>query len=158
MHPTVSLASVRFWALSMALVLGGCAASASVGPAPVGAASAATAAGPAQPPPAPVTAEGCKACNGLWGKHGIAQSESCNCRTTDAGKRCKDGAECQGLCVTADDPEREVTDAGPPPRGYFVGRCSETVVVYGCFKPLDKGAAANGPVSLAEPPPSICAD
>lgn len=146
--------SVGSWLVSTALIVGGCAARASVGPAPASAASA----GAPQPPPAPATAEACKACHGLWAKHGIAQSESCNCRTTDAGKRCKDGAECQGVCVAADEPEREVVDPGPPPRGYFVGKCSETVAVFGCFKPIDKGAAAQGPLPLVEPPPSLCAD
>jgi hypothetical protein len=156
MHPMDVRAWFRCWAASTALVVAGCAASASVGPAP--AVAPAPAAAPAGPPPPPTSADACRVCHGIWAKHGIAATESCNCRTTDAGKRCKDGGECQGLCVAADEPEREVVEAGPPARGYFVGRCSETVIIYGCFKPIDKGAAARGPVPLAEPPPSLCAD
>jgi len=145
----------RFWAVLTTLIVGGCVARASVGPAPSSATSAATGAAPAAPP---TSADACKACNGLWGRHGLADTESCNCRTTDAGKRCKDGADCQGVCVAAEEPEREVVVAGPPARGYFVGKCSETVTVFGCFKPIDKGAASHGPVPLTDPPPSLCVD
>jgi hypothetical protein len=137
--------------------LSGCVARASVGPAPSGGTAVAATVG-APPRTAPATADACKACNGIWATHGLGQSESCNCRTTDAGKRCKDGADCQGLCLAAEQPEREVVEAGPPPRGYFVGKCSDTVAIYGCFKPIDKGASKNGPVPLTEPPQSLCAD
>lgn len=127
----------------------GCAASASVGSA---------VAAPTPPVSRPTTEEGCKACNGLWGVHGISPTPSCNCRTTDGGRRCRDGAECQGLCLVAEEPEREVVEAGPPARGHFVGRCSETVAVFGCTRSLERGAASRGPVALAEPPAQLCAD
>lgn len=90
--------------------------------------------------------------------HGIAQTESCNCRTSDGGKRCRDGAECQGLCVAAEQPEREIVEAGPPARGYFVGTCSETVAIFGCYRAIERGATSKGPISLAEPPAALCAD
>src|SRR5450759_4309113 len=35
--------------------------------------------------PSPSTLEECRACNGEWGRHGLAQKESCLCRTKDAG-------------------------------------------------------------------------
>ena len=112
------------------------------------------------PPPAvpPQTAEGCRACNGVWGMRGLAQVESCVCRTTDGGKRCRDGAECQGMCLAAEEPEREIVEAGPPPRGFFIGRCSDLVTVFGCNRIIDRGTAKNGPVPLGEPPMSMCVD
>jgi hypothetical protein len=110
---------------------------------------------PAKTPPR--TEKDCKACNGEWGIHGLAQTPSCNCRTTDGGKRCKDGNECQGLCVGADSIEREVVDKGPPARGFFVGRCSKLVTVFGCYRPIEDGASAR-PVDLTEAPQTICVD
>jgi len=105
----------------------------------------------------PQSERDCKACNGDWGVHGISPTPSCNCRTSDGGKRCKDGSECQGLCTAADDPERDVTDPGPPARGFFVGRCSRFSTVFGCYRPIDAGAGSK-PVDLTEPPQMICAD
>ncbi|HEX6764910.1 MAG TPA: hypothetical protein VF103_05515 [Polyangiaceae bacterium] len=99
----------------------------------------------------------CKACNGDWGIHGIAQTPSCNCRTHDGGKRCRDGTECEGLCTAADEPEREIVEPGPPARGFFVGRCSKFSSVFGCYRPIEDGAGKKV-VDLAEPPQMICAD
>ena len=115
---------------------------------------------PAPPPAtAPVTPEACKACRGLWAVHGLDDKPSCNCRTTDAGKRCRDGVDCQGMCiVSAEKPEMEVQQTGPPPRGFFVGRCSELVTVFGCNRVLARGATAAGPVPLGEPPQTLCVD
>ena len=127
-------------------------------------------AAPASPPPPSATApsasrtkpppqaeKDCKACNGDWGIHGLGQTPSCNCRTKDGGKRCRDGTECQGLCIGADNPERQVVDKGPPARGFFVGRCSKFETVFGCYRPIDDGASAR-PVDLTEPPQMICFD
>lgn len=99
----------------------------------------------------------CKACNGAWAKHGVAKAPSCNCRTSDAGKRCRDGLECEGQCTAAETPEREVTQPGTPPQGFWIGRCSEHVAVFGCYRPIDDGAGAK-PVELKDPPQTICAD
>jgi hypothetical protein len=100
----------------------------------------------------------CRACNGDWGVHGISQIPSCNCRTTDGGKTCRDGADCQGLCIADENPQREVSDAGPPPRGFFLGQCSPYKTMYGCFRLLERGAAERGPVDLAELPQMMCID
>jgi hypothetical protein len=117
------------------------------------------AASTAAPKSPPATAKECRACRGDWGVHGLAGVPSCNCRTTDPGKRCTDGNECQGMCVAApDEPEREVVEAGPPARGFFVGRCSELVTVYGCNRLIERGARARGPVPLVEPPTMLCVD
>lgn len=146
----------------MVFTLAGCVTVAAAGPGTEraasprdGAAAAITPAGPLAPPR---TANGCRACNGVWGVHGIAPEESCNCRTTDGGKRCRDGADCQGMCIAAEEPEREVVDSGPPARGYFLGRCSELVTVFGCNRIINRGAAAQGPVPLSEMPSSMCVD
>jgi hypothetical protein len=106
----------------------------------------------------PASREACRSCRGIWAIHGLDEQESCNCRTTDAGKRCRDGAECQGVCVAAERPETQAVLAGPPARGFFLGRCSELMVVLGCNRIIERGATASGPVPLAEPPPITCQD
>jgi hypothetical protein len=105
----------------------------------------------------PNTAEGCRACGGEWAIHGLIQEPSCLCPTSDAGKRCRDGGECQGQCL-ADDGEREVTEPGPPARGYFIGKCARFRTSFGCHRPIGKGALAAGPIVFDEPPAQICAD
>lgn len=103
------------------------------------------------------TEEECRACKGEWGVHGLAQALTCLCRTHDAGKACKDGLECEGEC-DASEGKTEVTDPGPPRRGYFVGKCTEFDLVFGCRKLIMDGTAAKGPGSLDEPMAEICVD
>jgi hypothetical protein len=112
------------------------------------------------PPPLahPTTKETCGSCRGIWAVHGLDEEPSCNCRTNDAGKRCRDGADCQGVCLAAETPETETVVAGPPARGFFLGRCSELMIVTGCNRIIEPGASARGPTILAEPPPVICQD
>jgi hypothetical protein len=105
----------------------------------------------------PGTASECRSCNGEWGVHGLVQMESCLCRTRDAGRRCRDGVECEGECI-AQPGEVEVVDPGPPRRGYFVGRCSELDRMFGCFPLLMDGTVGHGPISLDEPPGDVCID
>jgi hypothetical protein len=138
------------------LVLAGCCAHDAAPPAVAPAAQSAPAAhvvGGAEP----TSAEGCRACGGQWAIHGLIQEPSCLCPTSDAGKRCRDGGECQGQCL-ADEGEREVTEAGPPARGYFVGKCARFRSTFGCHRPIARGALAAGPIVLDEPPTQICAD
>jgi hypothetical protein len=116
---------------------------------------------PARPPAvvarrAPQSESECRACNGEWGPHGLRQNESCLCHTHDAGKVCKDGGDCEGECVG--DGTTEVTDPGPPPRGYFLGRCSEYDHLFGCHKLLTDGTKAAGPTRLDQPAPELCVD
>jgi hypothetical protein len=111
----------------------------------------------AGPRPAPQNEQECRACKGEWGAHGLAQTVTCLCRTHDAGKTCKDGLECEGECEVVEG-QREITDPGPPPRGYFVGRCTEFEHIFGCHKLLMDGTAAKGPVNLEEALPEICVD
>jgi hypothetical protein len=105
----------------------------------------------------PGTAAECRACNGEWGVHGLVQVESCLCRTHDVGRRCRDGIECEGECIVQPGVV-EVTDQGPPRRGYFVGKCSEFDHLFGCLKLLMDGTAARGPSALDEPPGEVCID
>ena len=111
-------------------------------------------AGPAQ---RPQTEAECKKCNGDWGIHGLSEINSCLCRTRDAGKECKDGLECEGECVVVDH-RTEITDPGPPALGYFLGRCSERDLQFGCRIRLGDGTKAKGPVRLDEPLTELCMD
>jgi hypothetical protein len=99
----------------------------------------------------------CRACNGNWGVHGMRDEASCLCRTRDAGKTCKDGLDCEGECEVVDD-KMEIVEPGPPPRGYFVGRCTEFDHVFGCRRLLMDGTLARGPASLDEALPEMCID
>ena len=141
-------------ALSLFTILGACAHK----PAPATAtrAAAATAANGE-----PATEEGCSACGGEWAAHGLVGAQqgtmSCLCPTVDGGKRCRDGAECQGECLT-DGVDHEVTAAGPPALGFFVGKCSRFRTTYGCHRVIASGALQSSPVPLDQPPTEICAD
>jgi hypothetical protein len=99
----------------------------------------------------------CRACNGKWGVHGMMDEKSCLCPAKDAGKRCKDGLECEGECLVVEG-QTEVVDKGPPPRGFFVGKCSPYDKIFGCYKMLLDGALAQGPTALDEPAQEICID
>jgi hypothetical protein len=89
--------------------------------------------------------------------HGLGGTPRCLCRTHDAGKRCRAKDDCDGECL-ADAGEREVTDPGPPARGYFLGRCSEFRTTFGCHRYLSGRRDQSGPVALDQPPSEICAD
>ena len=109
-------------------------------------------------PPRPTSKAGCDACKGLWAKHGIADTESCICKTKDAGKACRDGAECEGTCLVADDAKFEVAVPGPPPRGFFTGRCSDYDATFGCHRSIANGTRAHGPVAEDEAAQRMCVD
>jgi hypothetical protein len=109
-------------------------------------------------PPRPTTKAGCDACKGQWAKHGISETETCICKTKDGGKSCKDGSECDGVCVLGDDAKFEVTAPGSPPRGGFTGKCSEYDTVFGCFRSIPSGTRSKGPVTEDEGSHRICVD
>jgi hypothetical protein len=106
----------------------------------------------------PTTAEACQACNGQWGKHGLANVEGCLCRTKDAGKVCKSGKDCESQCVAKDQPDTEIVEKGPPAKGFFLGRCHAFATYFGCGRLLRDKGTAGSPVLLGEPPPTICVD
>ena len=108
--------------------------------------------------PRPTTKTGCDACKGQWARHGISETESCICKTKDAGKACRDGSECEGPCLVTDDAKFEVAAPGPPPRGSFTGKCSEYDTVFGCFRSIPAGTRAKGPVAEEEATQRLCVD
>jgi len=104
--------------------------------------------------PSPRTQAECAACNGVWGQHGLAQVASCLCRTSDGGKPCRTHSDCQGKCVAGEIVDREVVEAGPPPKGYFIGHCTDFDPVFGCMRMIEQ----TGPGRLDELPPMLCID
>ncbi len=94
----------------------------------------------------------CEACRGVWGRHGITQREGCICRTSDAGKECRDGADCEGRCVF------ERFEEVAPGLGVPVGRCSELRILFGCNAIIGDGASALAPQPLPGRAPRICVD
>jgi len=114
------------------------------------------AAAPATAPAAtPTTEEGCRACNGDFGPHGIDQTPRCLCRTKDAGRACRGKDDCEGECI-ADGGEREVTQPGPPPLGFWKGRCAEFRTSFGCHVFLPPKSAQ--PVRLDVALEQMCVD
>jgi hypothetical protein len=106
----------------------------------------------------PATPEACKACNGQWGRHGLANVEGCLCRTKDAGKVCKTTKDCESQCVARDQPDTEIVEKGPPAKGFFLGQCHEFATYFGCGRLLRDKVTAGAPVLLGEPPLKICVD
>jgi hypothetical protein len=105
----------------------------------------------------PATKEACAACQGKWGRHGLAEAESCLCRTKDGGRPCLDGAECQGQCV-ARDGDFVVVEKGPPPRGHYKGKCSEFDTTFGCHRFVPRGARKKGPLPAEDAADQLCYD
>lgn len=99
----------------------------------------------------------CEACHGDWGAHGLSPVEGCNCRTSDAGRTCRDSSACEGQCL-ADTPNAVVTDVGPPRLGYPQGACSEFRTSFGCHVVLSNGIALGEPINLDEPLTQRCWD
>jgi len=76
----------------------------------------------------------CRAAGGAWGRFGVRDHlcgvYTCAERTADAGKPCRNRADCEHLCVT----ER-------PPRigAEAEGRCTAVKTSFGCFTHVDGG-------------------
>ena len=76
----------------------------------------------------------CRAAGGEWARYGVRDHlcnlYSCAERTRDAGKPCRNRADCEHLCVT----ER------PPKLGAeVVGHCTALKTNFGCFTHVDGG-------------------
>jgi hypothetical protein len=106
-------------------------------------------------PATPATEDGCRACNGVFGLHGLDQTPRCICRTKDAGTKCRGKDDCEADCI-GDGAEKEVTQAGPPPLGFWIGRCSEMRTTFGCHVFLPAKSAQ--PVRRDEAPGQMCVD
>jgi hypothetical protein len=105
----------------------------------------------------PKTKEACEACQGRWGIHGLAEVETCICKTRDSGRSCRDGADCEGQCL-AESGGFVVVDKGPPAKGYFRGRCSEFDTTFGCHHMIPEGASKKGPQIADDAAEQICID
>jgi hypothetical protein len=90
---------------------------------------------------APVNAEeqkareaACRAAGGEWARFGVRDHlcnlYSCAARTRDAGKPCRNRADCEHLCVTR---------AAPSIGAEATGECSAVVTSFGCFTHVDGG-------------------
>ncbi len=106
----------------------------------------------------------CTTCNGDWGRHGLSGEEGCNCRTKDARRVCRDGADCEGECIF--DHFETLPSPSPPSarlperawRGSLVGRCSEFRTVWSCAPVIPIGASKEPPLTLPIDPPPRCLD
>ena len=105
----------------------------------------------------PTTQAGCDACGGKWGKHGLAEADSCICKTKDAGKVCRDGSECQADCI-ADEDGFEVVQKGPPAKGYWKGKCADYDTTFGCHRIIAAGTRAKPPQTAEDAAGTICVD
>jgi hypothetical protein len=76
----------------------------------------------------------CRAAGGQWSRFGVHDHlcgiYSCAERTQDAGKPCRDRADCEHLCVT-----------NSPPRigAEAMGQCTAVKTSFGCFTHVDGG-------------------
>jgi hypothetical protein len=76
----------------------------------------------------------CRAAGGQWSRFGVHDHlcgiYSCAERTQDAGKPCRNRAECEHLCVT-----------NSPPRigAEATGQCTAVKTSFGCFTHVDGG-------------------
>ena len=76
----------------------------------------------------------CRAAGGEWARFGVHDHlcgvYSCAARTKDAGKPCRNRADCEHLCIT-----------NRPPRigAEVVGQCSAVQTTFGCFTHVDGG-------------------
>lgn len=90
----------------------------------------------------------CEKCSGVWGRWGVNKNEGCNCQTTDHGKECRDGNDCQGECIYV----RHDSE------GREVGVCSPEQRLKGCVQIVMKGQSQLKPKL---PPPRkipVCFD
>jgi hypothetical protein len=93
----------------------------------------------------------CQACDGVW-ESGLSGTPSCNCKTTDAGKDCSDGDDCQGVCLQ--------TGIAPDSPGFVrpIGKCSDRRFVRGCKAIIDHGARNAPPEKTPTRSHAVCVD
>lgn len=110
----------------------------------------------------------CRACEGDWQTYGPAPEhplpgadlgETCNCRTNDAGRACRDEADCEGWCNATG--FTVVQTYANQSYGYVSGECSDHVHMTHCGAPIQRGAR-NQPL-VPKPdgiidPGSMCVD
>jgi hypothetical protein len=78
--------------------------------------------------------EECRAAGGEWARYGVHAHlcgiYSCAGRTNDAGKPCRNRADCEYLCIT---------NAAPRIGAEVVGECAALRTSFGCFTHVDGG-------------------
>lgn len=90
-------------------------------------------------PLSPATESDCSAAGGTWTPiESLRENRYCDLKTSDAGRWCVDGMQCQGECVASDKAK-----AG----SLVVGHCSEHSQDYGTTK-LVKWGRVKDPVSV----------
>ena len=76
----------------------------------------------------------CDAVGGMWSRFGVYDHlcgiYSCAERTRDAGRECRNRADCEHLCVT---------DAPPKIGTEVTGHCTAVKTSFGCFTQVDGG-------------------
>lgn len=72
----------------------------------------------------------CTALGGEWTRLGLAPDPQCVLQTSDAGRACSDGAQCEGLCLA---PEGSVDGTR------VEGTCSTTTNPFGCQQRVHEG-------------------
>jgi hypothetical protein len=76
----------------------------------------------------------CRAAGGAWAKHGVRDHlcgiYTCAERTADAGKPCRNRADCEHLCATERPPR--IGDGAE-------GRCTAVKTSFGCYTQVDGG-------------------
>lgn len=88
------------------------------------------AASKAKKAPAASTPEQCAAAGGTWRKVGMLRTEVCDIPTKDAGKACRDSAECESVCVASEGPTS----------GAVTGQCYRSYLTTGtCLALVHKG-------------------
>ena len=76
----------------------------------------------------------CRAAGGEWARFGVhdhlCNVYSCAERTKDAGKPCRNRADCEHLCIT---------NAAPSIGAEVAGQCTAVKTNFGCFTHVDGG-------------------
>ena len=77
----------------------------------------------------PKSAPACAARGGAWTQFGGGDQHFCRVKTRDAGVKCSNSSECEGVCIAA------FTNLS----GIAFNSCSDEVSVYGCFTEFNDG-------------------
>lgn len=90
----------------------------------------------------PNNKDGCLKQGGVWRKWGVAPVESCNRKTTDAGRLCFDNSECEGRCLV-NLPKEKIQPfmLGKIKINQKYGQCSDWVMNLGCLVMMEQGKA-----------------
>ncbi|OGY93964.1 MAG: hypothetical protein A2406_03620 [Candidatus Komeilibacteria bacterium RIFOXYC1_FULL_37_11] len=94
----------------------------------------------------PENKEDCLAQGGEWKKFGPGDQEECNLFTTDAGKECSDGKECQGFCFVESAEIISQADLSSPVS--TMGICSDSTVVTGKCTAFVIGGKTSGKLCI----------